>query len=88
MIHVEFRAGIIVADAGCILETLSEYLAPHNYIMQLDLGAKGRYAPYAVDYMALSTIIPQLSNRWKCVHKRRRLASTPLRLTSWLGSGP
>ncbi|EKM60946.1 uncharacterized protein PHACADRAFT_180107 [Phanerochaete carnosa HHB-10118-sp] len=34
-------SGIIVADSGCILEALSEYLAPHNYIMPLDLGAKG-----------------------------------------------
>ena len=37
------HAGILVADAGCILESLSEYLAPHNHIMPLDLGAKGRY---------------------------------------------
>ncbi|KAI0348638.1 FAD-binding domain-containing protein [Trametopsis cervina] len=34
-------SGILVADAGCILESLSEYLAPHNHIMPLDLGAKG-----------------------------------------------
>ncbi|GJE86007.1 FAD-binding oxidoreductase [Phanerochaete sordida] len=34
-------SGIIVADAGCILEAMSEYLAPHDYIMPLDLGAKG-----------------------------------------------
>lgn len=37
--------GILVADAGCILESLSEYLAPHHHIMPLDLGAKGRYVP-------------------------------------------
>lgn len=35
--------GALVADAGCILEALSEYIAPHNHIMPLDLGAKGRY---------------------------------------------
>ncbi|CAL1696048.1 unnamed protein product [Somion occarium] len=34
-------SGILVADAGCVLESLSEYLAPHNHIMPLDLGAKG-----------------------------------------------
>ncbi|KIY50640.1 FAD-binding domain-containing protein [Fistulina hepatica ATCC 64428] len=34
-------AGILVADAGCILEALIEYLAPKNHIMPLDLGAKG-----------------------------------------------
>ncbi|KAL5495489.1 DLD2 [Sanghuangporus weigelae] len=33
--------GILVADAGCVLEALSEYIAPHNHIMPLDLGAKG-----------------------------------------------
>ena len=37
------RTGILVADAGCVLESLSDYLAPHHYIMPLDLGAKGRY---------------------------------------------
>jgi len=30
-----------VADAGCILEALSEHIAPHDHIMPLDLGAKG-----------------------------------------------
>ncbi|KAH8120087.1 FAD-binding domain-containing protein [Phellopilus nigrolimitatus] len=33
--------GILVADAGCVLESLSEYIAPHKYIVPLDLGAKG-----------------------------------------------
>jgi hypothetical protein len=32
-----------VADAGCILEALSEHIAPYDHIMPLDLGAKGRY---------------------------------------------
>jgi len=32
-----------VADAGCILEALTEHIAPHDHIMPLDLGAKGRY---------------------------------------------
>ena len=35
--------GALVTDAGCILEALTEYIAPHNHIMPLDLGAKGRY---------------------------------------------
>ncbi|KAI0322676.1 FAD-binding domain-containing protein [Amylostereum chailletii] len=34
-------SGALVADAGCILESLSEYISPHNHIMPLDLGAKG-----------------------------------------------
>ncbi|KAI0079609.1 FAD-binding domain-containing protein [Panus rudis PR-1116 ss-1] len=34
-------SGILVADAGCILESLSDYLSPYNHIMPLDLGAKG-----------------------------------------------
>ncbi|KAI0307972.1 FAD-binding domain-containing protein [Multifurca ochricompacta] len=34
-------SGALVADAGCILEALTEYITPHNHIMPLDLGAKG-----------------------------------------------
>jgi FAD/FMN-containing dehydrogenase len=34
-------SGILVADAGCILESLTDYLAPHQHLMPLDLGAKG-----------------------------------------------
>ncbi|TFK30583.1 FAD-binding domain-containing protein [Coprinopsis marcescibilis] len=34
-------AGILVADAGCILQSLTDYVAPHNHIMPVDLGAKG-----------------------------------------------
>ncbi|KAI0651746.1 FAD-binding domain-containing protein [Trametes meyenii] len=34
-------SGILVADAGCILQSLSDYLVPHNHIVPLDLGAKG-----------------------------------------------
>ncbi|ESK98349.1 actin interacting protein 2 [Moniliophthora roreri MCA 2997] len=34
-------SGILVADAGCILQSLTDYVAPHHHIMPLDLGAKG-----------------------------------------------
>lgn len=34
-------SGTLVADAGCILQSLSDYISPHNHIMPLDLGAKG-----------------------------------------------
>ncbi|TFK94315.1 FAD-binding domain-containing protein [Polyporus arcularius HHB13444] len=34
-------SGILVADAGCILQSLTDYLAPHHHIVPLDLGAKG-----------------------------------------------
>ncbi|KIK81032.1 hypothetical protein PAXRUDRAFT_833144 [Paxillus rubicundulus Ve08.2h10] len=34
-------SGILVADAGCILESLSNYIAPYNHVMPIDLGAKG-----------------------------------------------
>ncbi|KAF8272887.1 FAD-binding domain-containing protein [Lactarius quietus] len=34
-------SGALVADAGCILEALTEHIAPHDHIMPLDLGAKG-----------------------------------------------
>ncbi len=42
-LSISSYSGIIVADAGCVLEAMSDYLAPHHYIMPLDLGAKGRY---------------------------------------------
>jgi len=38
------QLGILVADAGCILQSLIDYLSPHNHIMPIDLGAKGRCA--------------------------------------------
>ncbi|KAK9460375.1 uncharacterized protein V1516DRAFT_676456 [Lipomyces oligophaga] len=34
-------SGIIVVDAGCILESTDNFLAEHGYIFPLDLGAKG-----------------------------------------------
>ncbi|CAG8637671.1 7702_t:CDS:10, partial [Paraglomus occultum] len=34
-------AGILVSDAGCVLEVLDNHLAEHGYMMPLDLGAKG-----------------------------------------------
>ncbi|KAL1866830.1 hypothetical protein VTK73DRAFT_4479 [Phialemonium thermophilum] len=34
-------SGILVADAGCILETTDHFLAERGYIFPLDLGAKG-----------------------------------------------
>ncbi|RPD63052.1 FAD-binding domain-containing protein [Lentinus tigrinus ALCF2SS1-6] len=34
-------SGILVADAGCILQSLSDYLTPHDHVVPLDLGSKG-----------------------------------------------
>ncbi|KAI0226502.1 D-lactate ferricytochrome c oxidoreductase [Massospora cicadina] len=34
-------SGVIVAEAGCILESLNDYLKPRGFMMPLDLGAKG-----------------------------------------------
>ncbi|KAK9480078.1 hypothetical protein V1514DRAFT_326359 [Lipomyces japonicus] len=34
-------SGILVADAGCILEATDQFLAERGYIFPLDLGAKG-----------------------------------------------
>jgi hypothetical protein len=36
-----------VADAGCILQSLTDYIAPHNHIMPIDLGAKGRCVTFS-----------------------------------------
>lgn len=34
-------SGALVIDAGCVLETVDQYLAQRGYIFPLDLGAKG-----------------------------------------------
>lgn len=34
-------AGVLVCEAGCILENLDNYLADRGLMMPLDLGAKG-----------------------------------------------
>jgi (R)-2-hydroxyglutarate---pyruvate transhydrogenase len=34
-------SGILIADAGCILESTDNYLAERGFIFPLDLGAKG-----------------------------------------------
>lgn len=34
-------SGVLVCDAGCILQHLDTYLADYGYMMPLDLGAKG-----------------------------------------------
>ncbi|KAG6878430.1 hypothetical protein C0993_007031 [Termitomyces sp. T159_Od127] len=34
-------SGVLVADAGCILQSLTDHVAPHNHVMPIDLGAKG-----------------------------------------------
>ncbi|KAI9182892.1 D-lactate ferricytochrome c oxidoreductase [Blastocladiella emersonii ATCC 22665] len=34
-------SGVVVADAGCILEVLDNYVAQRGHMMPLDLGAKG-----------------------------------------------
>ena len=36
-------SGILVCQAGCILESLDKLMEDHGFIMPLDLGAKGRY---------------------------------------------
>lgn len=43
----DLEIGILVAEAGCILESLSEYVgsqsdSPDAHIMPLDFGSKGR----------------------------------------------
>lgn len=36
-----FVSGVLTADAGCILEVLDNEIGKDNYMMPLDLGAKG-----------------------------------------------
>ena len=35
-------SGVLVCDAGCVLENLSTYLEERGFMMPIDLGAKGR----------------------------------------------
>ncbi|CAM8919020.1 unnamed protein product [Rhodiola kirilowii] len=41
IISLDKVSGILVCEAGCILENLISYLDNHGFIMPLDLGAKG-----------------------------------------------
>lgn len=41
IISLDETAGVLVCQAGCVLETLENYLNEKNLIMPLDLGAKG-----------------------------------------------
>lgn len=41
IINVDDMAGVVVCEAGCILETLEEHMNKVGLIMPLDLGAKG-----------------------------------------------
>lgn len=41
VISLDKTAGVLTCEAGCVLENLENYLAEHNLIMPLDLGAKG-----------------------------------------------
>ncbi|KAG9100341.1 hypothetical protein FS749_015641 [Ceratobasidium sp. UAMH 11750] len=80
--------GIIVADAGCILENLSNYLAPHSHIIPLDLGAKGRQVAFArCGLYPLKLVRFQLSYRWQCRYQRWRSSCPSLWLVAWLGPG-
>ena len=39
--EIDVSAGVVIADAGCILEVLNDKLQSHEFIVPLDLGAKG-----------------------------------------------
>jgi hypothetical protein len=40
-IHVVLLTGILMCEAGCVLEKLDEELAKYGFMMPLDLGSKG-----------------------------------------------
>ena len=46
--------GILVCQAGCVLESLDKLMEDHGFIMPLDLGAKGRYAYCSMTTRGLS----------------------------------
>lgn len=78
-----YDLGALVADAGCILEGISEYIAPHNHIMPLDLGAKGRYIWTPVYIMFAKFYASQLSDWRKHLDKCRRTPSSTVWLLAW-----
>ncbi|KAJ0063048.1 hypothetical protein NL108_010662, partial [Boleophthalmus pectinirostris] len=41
VLNFDHVSGIVTCQAGCVLESLSQYLEERDYIMPLDLGAKG-----------------------------------------------
>ncbi|XP_058044318.1 D-2-hydroxyglutarate dehydrogenase, mitochondrial [Ahaetulla prasina] len=41
IISFDHISGILICQAGCILENLNQYLEPKGFVMPLDLGAKG-----------------------------------------------
>lgn len=44
MINIaSIKLGILVCQAGCILESLDNKMEERGFIMPLDLGAKGRF---------------------------------------------
>ena len=52
-----------MADAGCILQSLTDYIAPHYHIMPLDLGAKGRQVSLPPDLSSAVLTTQQLAVR-------------------------
>ncbi|GLH15671.1 Alkyldihydroxyacetonephosphate synthase [Gryllus bimaculatus] len=41
IISLDELSGVLICQAGCVLEALETYLSEHGFIMPLDLGAKG-----------------------------------------------
>ncbi|XP_056634624.1 D-2-hydroxyglutarate dehydrogenase, mitochondrial [Diorhabda sublineata] len=41
IIHLDDTSGVLTCQAGCILENLENYVANHDLMIPLDLGAKG-----------------------------------------------
>ena len=41
ILSFEEASGVLICEAGCILENLETYLNERGYTMPLDLGAKG-----------------------------------------------
>ena len=41
VVSFDQRSGVVVVEAGCILQALEQYLNERGFIVPLDLGAKG-----------------------------------------------
>lgn len=87
MVH-SHDPGALVADAGCILEALTEHIAPHDHIMPLDLGAKGRYTHTRSFSRTRILMQFQLSDRWEHLDERGWTSSSTIRLLAWERAWP
>jgi hypothetical protein len=56
--------GVLIADGGCVLETLMQHVEKEEHILPFDLGAKGRRGFSFCTITTVNSTHHQLSN-WR-----------------------